>query len=89
MKTYNISVILCSILLSGCLHTTPVIPTDKPIEINPKLLEPCQDLYKLPEGPITFTEVLETSVKNTELYLECRRKHDRSIILIKELTNKK
>lgn len=83
--------ILALVLLSGCsLFPTKrdVIITDREVRINPAALSPCAELVLLPKE-VNFDTVLSVSVANAELYLDCKKKQDNSIILLKQFANSK
>lgn len=90
MKKYFIS-FLALALLSGCsLFPTKkdVIITDREVRLNPAALSPCADLIALPEGG-NFDTVLYVTIANAELYVDCKKKQDNSIILLKQFSNSK
>lgn len=80
------AILLISILLSGCFGTLPGISVKDKIDINPSVLESCLPLREVPHNA-TFSDILVVSVKNAEVYLDCKRKQDTSIQVIKEITN--
>lgn len=75
---------LCIVSLMGCAHKGNTILTDASVSIPPSMLQPCAPLAKLPEKA-TIRDVLDVSVSNAEVYLDCKNKQDNSIKLIKEL----
>lgn len=88
MKKY-LAILL--IFLTGCsLFPTnkDVIITDREVRINAAALSPCAELISFPEGG-NFDTVLSVTVANTELYLDCKKKQENSIILLKQFANKK
>lgn len=78
------------VLLSGCFTTTKdaiVPPPEKIVHIDPRILEECEPLIKLPENA-SFEDLLSITVFNFEVYNICATKQHNSIILLKKFANK-
>lgn len=82
--------ILALVLLTGCslFPQKDVIITDREVRINPAALVPCADLVLLPEEG-NFDTVLSVTIANAELFLDCKKKQDNSITLLKQFSNTK
>jgi hypothetical protein len=82
--------ILALVLLTGCslFPKKDVIITDREVRINPAALAPCADLILLPEDG-NFDTVLSVTIANAELFLDCKKKQNNSIILLKQFSNTK
>lgn len=81
--------ILLILLLSGCTlaPTKPdAIIAEKKVNIDPRALEPCAELATLTSG--TFEDLLDTHIRNSQSYLDCKTKQDTSIKLLKSFSNK-
>lgn len=100
MKKALFSIVLCLPLLTGCAfldffkkRDEPVIPQQRVVHIDPKLLEPCKPLIKLekvdPKAVDFGNQVLTNLAANAQIYSECAKKQDGSIVLIKEFANLK
>lgn len=75
-------------VLAGCVSTSPdaiLPPKEKVVHIDPRILEPCGDLLLL-ENP---DDELEITIKNFEIFADCKRKQNNSIILLKQFSNYK
>lgn len=84
-------ILVAMIFLSGCsLFPTKkdVIITDREVRVNPAALVPCAELVSLPKD-VNFETVLSVSIANAEIYLDCKRKQDISITLLKQFSNTK
>lgn len=83
-----ITILIICFSLSGCAlwNSKPdAVITENVVHVDPRVLQPCSDLI-LAAGA-SLEDVLSASVSNAELYLDCRRKQDASIKLIKEFAN--
>lgn len=87
----NKLLVVLSIILAGCAFAPskplPII-TPNIIHIDPRALEPCNNLIQL-SPTASFEELLGVLVSNAEIYLDCKNKQNNSIILLKEFSNKK
>jgi hypothetical protein len=93
MKKLLISICLSLLLLNGCAFFThkekPAnIVTDKVIQLDPKVLEPCMPLVLLRPDITDFSEVLANAAINAKVYADCSSKQDTSITLLKKFSNK-
>lgn len=96
MKKAVISIVLAVPLVTGCgvldffkKKDAPII-TDKRVNVDPKLLEPCKPLVTLsiPLGtkdPAPY--LLDNLAANVELFDECSKKQDASILVIRKFSN--
>lgn len=60
-------------------------PQEKVVHIDPYNLEPCLPIIRLEEG----SNELEVSIKNIEIYADCKNRQNNSIILLKKFSNYK
>jgi uncharacterized protein YcfL len=85
-----IYIFLISLILSGCsswfVKNPENIITEKTVRIDPRSLELCKDLI-IPEHPVTFESLLNSSIHNAELYFDCRTRQEDSVKLLKEFAN--
>ena len=58
----------------------------KPLQIDPKLLEPCLKA-KLPEVPLTYEGILINTKDNALILVDCSNKLDATITVIKKFAN--
>lgn len=85
--------ILLFISLSGCASIKEyicgpvVVPPEKVIHVDPKLLEPCKPLIEMTSPTPTWEDYLLLTGDNAIAYADCRKKQDSSIIFIKSLSN--
>jgi hypothetical protein len=85
---------LLVLLLTGCAmfgKTVPdavLPPPEKTVHIDPRMLELCDPLIKLPEESTSFEDVLSITISNYELYVNCAQRQKNSVILIKQFSNK-
>lgn len=96
MKKAYLIIVLCLPMLTGCAlfdffkKPDPPVITDKVVQIDPKLLEPCAPLARL-EIPqdTTNKEVffIDNIGNNATIYAECAKKHEASVVVIKKLGN--
>jgi uncharacterized protein YceK len=83
--------------LSGCASMKEaicgkediVVPENKKIHVDPKLLEACKPLLTMTQPTPTWEDYLLLTGDNAILYAECRKKQDSSIKFLKELSNAK
>lgn len=83
-------VLLVSIGLLGCsgIPKKPdAIISEKIIHIDPRVLIPCKDLTTIPDNDKSFEALIDSAVRNAEIYLDCRNKQNDSIKLLKEFAN--
>lgn len=76
---------LLILLLSGCA-STPAI-TEKTVSLDPRVLELCEPLLTLQAGA-TFEDLMQTTIRNFELYHECADRQALSVKLLKQFSNK-
>lgn len=79
------------VLISGCAtmdaEDEPVLPeATKTVDIPDKYFEACKNLQELTTP--TFEGLLTTHKENVIVYNDCKTKHDASIELLKEFSNK-
>jgi hypothetical protein len=89
----NLLIILFLIIISACttvpIEPIPIITVDKKvININPKVLEQCDPLQRLPEKA-GFEDVITITIRNYELYKICADKQRVSTQVIREFSNSK
>lgn len=81
-------IILLVIFLHGCATKDAIVPPpEKIVHIDPRVLESCEPLNKLPENA-SFEDLLSTTVVNFEIYNACAQKQKNSAILLKKFSNK-
>lgn len=79
--------------LSGCAYLKeqlcdkPIVPPEKVIQVDPKLLEPCKPLQEMISTQPTFEDYLLLAGTNATLYAECKKKHENNIVFIKDIAN--
>ena len=66
-----------------------VVPENKKIHVDPKLLEPCKPLQPMTSSTPTWEDYLVLTGDNAIVYAECKKKQDSSIRYIEDLTNQK
>lgn len=76
---------LLILLLSGCVSTAAI--TEKTVSLDPRALELCEPLFTL-EANATFQDLMETTIRNFELYHDCANKQATSVKLLKQFSNK-
>ena len=84
--------LLITLLLSGCFATVPdavAPPPEKVVHIDPRVLEPCEPLLKLPDQSTSFEDVISITLANYEIYSNCATKQKNSSILLREFSNTK
>jgi hypothetical protein len=92
MKIIPVALIVLS--LTGCAGMKDkycdykVIPPAEPMEIDPRVLESCKDLI-IPDKPLDWDILLENTRKNKLIYLDCVKRQENSIKLIKKFSNNK
>lgn len=80
--------LILSLFLFGCAHKEIIVPPDRVVEIDPKLLQPCELLNE--EVSITsFNEILSEYATLSTKYGICANKQSSSIKLLKEFGNTK
>jgi hypothetical protein len=72
----SILAICFSIMLVGCAIKQPVPIVPSFPEVPPLLLEPCPELFLVPEGTTKLSELLKVVVQNYGLYHQCAIKND-------------
>lgn len=90
MKYSILIILVLCISLSGCAffgtkNQDPVGITNK-VQIDPKLLQPCKPIVKLPETSGT-EDIGQHYVSVIGMYGECSLQQDKSIEAMKELAN--
>jgi len=82
--------LLLVLLLAGCASTPTAIlpPPDKTVKLDPRMLELCEFVNKLPEKA-SFEDVLSITITNLELYASCANKQKNSVKILKEFANMK
>jgi len=77
------------LLLAGCITTPDAIvpPTERTVHVDPRILELCEPLEKLPDTS-TFEDLLAITITNFELYSECATKQKVSATLLKRFANR-
>lgn len=92
MKNRILIALALVLFLNGCAlfqkKISPIVPPDKAVNIDPKVLEPCKPLVPLAASATEFTDILMNTAINSKIYAECKGKQDTSIVIIKQLTNK-
>ncbi|CAB4134063.1 hypothetical protein UFOVP273_9 [uncultured Caudovirales phage] len=87
---YLIIAILLSLIV-GCgtfsKKSEPTISTVKQVQLDPKVLEPCQPLQTLAASAPQFSDVLDNVATNSKIYADCKGKQDTSIELLKKFAN--
>lgn len=86
----KIILILALVLLVGCslLKKDAIVPPpERTVHIDPRVLELCEPLNRLPEQA-SFEDLLATTVANFEIYNNCALKQRNSVILLKKFANK-
>lgn len=86
-------ILIMSVLLTGCasfkeaLCGKPdiIVPENKTIHVDPKLLEPCKKLIESTSTNPTFEDYLLLIGDNAIAYADCRNKQDASIKFIKQV----
>lgn len=96
MKKAYLIIVLCLPMLTGCAlfdffkKPDPPVITDKVVQIDPKLLEPCAPLVTLviPQGASDKEPFfIDNLGQNASIYAECAKKQDASILIIKKFGN--
>lgn len=64
-----------------------ILPENKVIKVDPKLLQPCQSLIEMTAPIPTWEDYLLLTGDNAILYADCRKKQESSITFIKSLSN--
>lgn len=92
-KAFLISVLLLS-MLQGCglwssFQKPDAIITEKTVQLDPKVFEPCTGLIPLPPtfSVDPFGDILSNVQANADAYAACAKKQDDSIILLKKFSN--
>lgn len=82
--------LLILLILVGCATKPDAIvpPPEKYVHIDPRILEPCENLIELPPDTSTFEDLLKITLVNFEIYSDCALKHRNSTILLKKFANK-
>ena len=80
--------------LSGCAlfktKAEPAIVTPEQVEVDPRALQPCKPLVQLDTTKEDlFIALLDNTAANTAVYLDCVKKQNNSIELLKKFSNKK
>lgn len=87
--------ILVMFSLSGCAAIKDaicdkppdiVVPENKTIHVDPKLLEPCRPLIEMTAPTPTWEDYLLLTGDNAIIYADCRKKQDSSIKFLKEVS---
>lgn len=78
-------ILILVLLISGCAAVSDAVvpPKEKIVHIDPRALEPCEDLVGLDSN----SSEIETTIRNFEIYADCKRKQNNSIILLKQFSN--
>jgi hypothetical protein len=85
-------IILAVIFNTGCATLVDKICkdaliTEKVVQVDPRALEECKELVRLPDRSATFSDVLTNTTENAIIYYECKSKQRDSILLIKRFAN--
>lgn len=87
----RIIILVLFLFLGGCgslaQYCKDALITEKTVIIDPRSLAECKDLKTLPEGKVTFADVLANTTENAIVYAECRDNQHNSILLIKKFAN--
>lgn len=81
--------ILCVLLaLSGCASNTMRDPfVISQVRIDARAFELCKDLVFLSQNP-TYEDIVNNTINLAEAYLDCRRKQENSVKLLKQFSGK-
>ena len=72
---------------SICGKPDIVLPENKTIKVDPKLLQPCQALIEMTSPTPTWEDYLLLTGDNAIAYADCKKKQESSITFIKSLSN--
>jgi len=84
--------LVCFTMLTGCasikesICDKPILPAEKIIHVDPKLLESCKPLLESTNSSPSFEDYLLLTGDNAIAYSDCKRKQEDSIKFIKEVS---
>ena len=76
-----------SIKEAVCGKPDIIVPENKVIKVDPKLLEPCKALTEMALATPTWDDYLVLTGDNAIAYADCKHKQESSIQFIKEVGN--
>lgn len=80
--------VILVLLLSGCASTPARDPfINSPVRIDARAFELCRDLTFLNNDP-TYQDLINNTITLAEAYLDCRRKQEVSVKLLKQFSGK-
>lgn len=96
MNKFLIAVML-ALSLTGCAAIKEsicgkpdiIVPENKEIHVDPKLLEPCKPLIEMTSPTPTWEDYLLLTGDNAIAYADCRKKQEASVQFIKGVANTK
>ena len=88
-------ILIMSAFLTGCASFKEaicgkpdiIVPENKTIHVDPKLLEPCQKLIESTTPAPSFEDYLLLIGDNAIIYADCKNKQNSSITFMKQLGN--
>lgn len=84
----NKYLLVLAMLLSGCVTTPTKEPfVISPVRIDARAFELCKDLVFLNQNP-TYEDLISNTINLAEAYLDCRRKQELSVKLLKQFSGK-
>lgn len=90
-----LAVLTLALALTGCASINEaicgkpdiIVPENKTINVDPKLLEPCKPLAEATMPNPTFEDYLLLIGDNAVAYTDCRNKQNASILFLKKVAN--
>lgn len=84
----NKLILVLALLISGCVSNPAKDPfVNSPVRIDARAFELCKDLVFLNQNP-TYEDLISNTINIAEAYLDCRRKQELSVKLLKQFSGK-
>lgn len=82
----KISIIVLALLISACASTKGPTITDRPVNIDRVIFEPCGNLLKIERAE--WEHVLDVSIVNAKTFTDCKDAKAKSDALLMQFSNK-